>query len=66
MRWFWAVVLLALTASACRAQEPSGKCSPVYQKNNHIDYGTLVFRNLSGYDIDPATVRMAGECIGLF
>ena len=66
MRWFGAVVLLALTASACRAQEPAGKSSPVYQNNNNIDYGPLVFRNLSGYDIDPTTVRMAGGCIGLF
>jgi hypothetical protein len=66
MRWFWAVVFLALTASACRAQEPAGKCSPAYQNNNNIDYGPLVFRNLSGYDIDPASVRMAGGCIGLF
>ena len=66
MRWFWAVVFLALTASACRAQEPAGKCSPAYQNSNNIDYGPLVFRNLSGYDIDPASVRMAGGCIGLF
>ena len=42
MRWFWAVVFLALTASACRAQEPAGKCSPAYQNNNDIDYGPLV------------------------
>jgi hypothetical protein len=60
MRWFWAVVFLALTASACRAQQPAGKCSPAYQNNNIIDYGPLVFRNLSGYDIDPASARMAG------
>ena len=66
MRWFWAVVFLALTASACQAQERAGKCSLAYQNNNNIDYGPLVFRNLSGYDIDPASARMAGGCIGLF
>ena len=66
MRWFWAVVFLALTASACRAQQRAGKCSPAYQNNNNIDYGPLVFRNLSGYDIDPASARTAGGCIGLF
>jgi hypothetical protein len=66
MRWFLTIVLFALTVSVSTAQESNGKCVPTYQDHNMIDYGPLVFRNLSGHDIDPYSVRMAGGCIGLF
>jgi hypothetical protein len=66
LRRRWAVVFLLLAVSVSRAQESTEKCTPTYQNHNMVDYGPLVLRNLSGYDIDPYSARMAGGCISLF
>jgi hypothetical protein len=66
MRWFSTVAFLAFMASVFQAQEPTGKCAPTYQNHNMIDYGPLVFRNLSGRAIDPSSAEVPGACLGLF
>ena len=65
LRWFLLAILFTLSISAL-AQGPVKTCAVTYRDRNMIDYGPLVFRNLSGYAIDPSSVRMAGGCIGLF
>jgi hypothetical protein len=66
MRWLPIIVLFALAVPVSHGQSSTEKCSPVYQNHNMVDYGPLVLRKLSGYDIDPYSVRMAGGCIALF
>ncbi len=60
------IVLLTLTVSVSQAQGLAEKCDPTYQNHNMVDYGPLLLRTLSGYDIDPYSVRTAGGCIALF
>lgn len=66
MRWFSIIVLLWLAVGISHAQESAGKCTPTYQNHNMIDYGPLVFRNLSGRAIDPSSGELPGACLGLF
>jgi hypothetical protein len=65
-RAFPIIVLLTLVAWVSPAQGSTEKCAPVYQNHNMVDYGPLAFRRLSGYDVDPYSVRMVGGCIALF
>lgn len=51
MRWLSTVLLLALAVPFGQAQGATRKCTPTYQNHNAIDYGPLVFRNLSGWAI---------------
>ncbi len=68
VRWLSTVLLLALAVPFGQAQGATRKCTPTYQNHNAIDYGPLVFRNLSGWAIAPAAAaeRISGACLGLF